>query len=208
VSSSASFLYSHRTIYHFIMRLLYGRYFGDRYAAIAAEVPARTTVVDICAGDCYLYLKYLRHKPVQYLGLDASPRLVAWANQHGAPARVFDLWHDDLPLAQVVIMQASLYQFTPHEEKTLSALLAAASDKVIISEPIRNLAASDNRLVAWIGHRLTVPAAQAGPYSGRRFDRDSLTAFFHACPAFEGSKLIPGGREMIGIFKGQSSSET
>ncbi len=91
------------------MRLLYGRHFGERYAAIAEYIPIGTSVVDVCAGDCYLYRKHLHRKSIRYLGLDASVRLVRWARRRGIEAREFNLWIDDVPGGDIVLMQASLY---------------------------------------------------------------------------------------------------
>jgi hypothetical protein len=205
VPQSQSRIYSNRLLYHLIMRLLYGRHFEARYAAIAAEITAGAgqSVVDVCAGDAYLYLKYLRSKPVQYLGLDFSPQMVRWAQQHGASMRVFDVWREEVPAGDVVVMQASLYQFLPHAEPIVRKLLAAARRTVIIAEPIRNVSASGNPLLSILGRRMTVPASEAHTYSGGRFNQGTLTTLFQSFEAFERAVILPGGREMMGIFKGQ-----
>lgn len=196
-------LYANRHLYRLMMRLLYGRYFEARYAAIAAEIPPKTKVIDVCAGDGYLYYKYLSQKEVDYLGLDLSPQLVRWANQHSTAAREFDLWENDLPACEIIVMQASLYQFSPHTKAIMHKLLAAARQKVIISEPIRNLAASQNPLLAWMSHHLTIPDSIPETYTGQRFDERALETFFREFEAFKYAFVVPGGREMVGIFKGQ-----
>ncbi len=198
-------LYSSRTLYHLTMRLLYGRYYQDRYRVLAAEVPENSVVVDVCSGDCYLHLKYLREKSVRYLGLDASPQLVRWAQKHGVRARKFDLWEEKIPAGDIILMQASLYQFLPHAESIVRRLIQAARKKVLISEPIRNLACSSSRLLSLLGQRLTVPASARSDYSSQRFDRESLMAFFGSFDEFQHSAIIPGGREMLGIFRGGGS---
>jgi trans-aconitate methyltransferase len=198
-----SLLYSHRLLYHGVMRLLYGRHFEARYTALAAEIPAGSAVVDVCAGDCYLYLKYLRHKPVQYQGLDISPQLVRWAQKRGVSVREFNVWQDEVPGGDVVIMQASMYQFIPHQKTIVQKLLAAAREKVIIAEPIRNLSSSHNPLLAIFSQRATTPATEAASYSGQRFNRQSLTEFFNSFETFERSFTIPGEREMVGVFRKQ-----
>lgn len=203
MSQAPSFLYSNRALYHWAMRLLYGRFFDARYLAIAAEVPENSEVVDVCAGDCHLYLKYLHRKSVKYLGLDISPRLVRWAQKRGVLVREFNVWEDEVPTGEIVIMQASLYQFVPRANVIVHKLLAAARHEVIISEPIRNVSASANPFLAKLGHRLTVPSSARDFYSGQRFDRQSLADFFSSFQAFERSFIIPGGREMVGIFRGQ-----
>jgi len=185
------------------MRALYGRHFDARYEVVAAEIPSGASVVDVCAGDAYLYLKCLRHKSVRYLALDISPPMVAWANQHGIPARQFNLWQDTPPPGDIVVMQASLYQFLPHADAIVRKLLAAARQKVIIAEPIRNLSASSHPWLSFVSRRLSAPDSSGGRYTGQRFDRQSLTALFHAFDAFERDLIVPGGREMIGIFRGR-----
>ena len=158
----SSLIYNHRTAYQLLMRLLYGRYFARRYEAIAAEVPAGSTVVDVCAGDGYLYLKYLRAKEVQYQALDISPRFVQWMQRRGIQARQFDVWQDELPAADIVIMQASLYQFLPDAAPVVEKMLCAARQHVIITEPIRNITSSDNPVLRFVGKRLTRPEAGGG----------------------------------------------
>ena len=197
----SSLIYRHRAAYHLLMRLLYGRYFSARYEAIAAEVPAGSRVVDVCAGDGYLYLHYLRAKSVQYQALDISPRLVQWMQRHGIQAQQFDVWQDTLPSADIVIMQASLYQFLPDAAPIVEKMLCAARQQVIVTEPIRNIASSDNPLLRFVGQRLTRPEKGGGAYQARRFDRDSLMALFQRFPAFEQSHELPGGREMLIVLR-------
>jgi hypothetical protein len=202
----SSLIYNHRAAHHLLLRLLYGRYFSARYEAIASEVPAGSAVVDVCAGDGYLYLNYLCAKPVQYQALDISPHLVRWMQRHGIRARQFDVWRDAVPAADVVIMQASLYQFLPDAAPVVEKLLRAARQRVIIAEPVRNLASSDNPVLRLIGRHLTRPEAGGGTYQADRFDRVSLMAMFRQFPALERCCELPGGREIMGIFRGQYSA--
>jgi SAM-dependent methyltransferase len=199
----SSLIYNHRAAYHLLMRLLYGRHFSARYEAIAAEVPGGSDVVDVCAGDGYLYLSYLRAKSVSYLALDISPRLVQWMRQNGMQALQFDVWQDELPAADIVIMQASLYQFLPDAAPVVEKMLRAAHRRVIITEPVRNIASSDNPVLRLLGKRLTRPEEGRGAYQAHRFDQNSLTALFQQFSAFEEARELPGGREMMGLFRGQ-----
>lgn len=187
------------------MRLLYGKYFEARYQAIADEIPAGLSVVDVCAGDAYLFLKYLKWKQIDYLALDISPQMVAWALKQSVPAMQLNVRDKNLPVADVVVMQASLYQFLPPADQMIHKLLASARKRVIITEPIRNLADSNNRLASFLGRRLTVPEKSQGRYTAQRFNRESLTCLFESFTALERLAVLPGGREMIGVFKGQFS---
>lgn len=198
-----SLIYSHQSLYHLLMQVLYGRYFDARYQAVADEIPAGASVVDVCAGNGYLYLKYLRFKNVRYLGLDISPQLVHWAQRHGVRMQRSNVWADEIPIGDIIVMQASLYQFIPQADQILRKMLLAARDRVIVAEPIRNLSSSRNPLFSIVGRRLTVPARNAERYHAQRFDYRSLMQLFESIDSFERARLLPGGREVIGIFKGQ-----
>lgn len=198
----SSFIYSSQSLYQLLMRALYGRHFRARYEALAAEIPEGAQVVDLCAGDCYLYRAFLRRKQVNYLGLELSPQFVRSAQRQGVPVREFNVWRDEIPAAEIVLMQASLYQFLPRAESVVQRMLKAARGKVLIAEPIRNLSSETN----WLGkasRALTKPHAQEAAYSGQRFDEHSLQALFNSFAEFERAFLIPGGREMIGVFRGE-----
>jgi SAM-dependent methyltransferase len=201
----SSLIYQHRTAYQLLMRLLYGRHFSARYAAIAAEVPAGSNVLDVCAGDGYLYLNYLRAKSVHYQALDISPQLVHWMQRHGIRAQQFDVWQDPLPVADSVIMQASLYQFLPNAVPVVDRMLRAARQRVIITEPVRNIASSENPILRLVGKRLTRPAQGSGEYQAQRFDQASLMALARQFPTVERSCELPGGREMMIVLRGQAA---
>ncbi len=129
--------------------------------------------------------------------------MVAWAQSHSVSAAEFDAWNEELPVSDVVAMQASLYQVLPHADRMIRKLLAAARQKVIITEPIRNWANSTNRLVSFVGRRMTKPITPQDAYTAQRFDQQSLTHLFESFRALERMNLLPGDREMIGVFKGQ-----
>ncbi len=202
MAQSASLIYSNEWLYRALMRVLYGRHFEARYRALADEIPDQSTVVDLCAGDCYLYRRYLRAKSVKYLGLDLSPAFVKAAQKHGVPAREFDLWREEIPRGDLVLMQASLYQFLPEAEKIIAKMLAAARHQVIIAEPVRNLSSSRLAWLAQLSRLLTNPAKNESSYSGARFNENSLLEVFKSFPAFQRAFFIPGGRELVGIFRG------
>ena len=201
----SSLIYQHRTAYHLLMRLLYGRHFSARYGAVAAEVPTGSSVIDVCAGDGYLYLNYLRAKAVRYQALDISPQLVRWMQRHGIQAQQFDMWQDTLPVGDVVIMQASLYQFLPDAVPVVEKMLCAARRQVIITEPIRNISSSDNPMLRFVGKRLTRPEKGGGAYQAHRFDRNSLLALAQQFPAFERACELPGDRELMIVLRGQAT---
>ena len=116
---SMSWIYRSRVAYHAAIRVLYGGYAAARLAAVADLIPHDAHVLELCCGDCSLYLRHLEGRVASYVGLDVSPRFVQWARARGVDARVADVWSAALPDADVVVMQASLYQFIPDERAML-----------------------------------------------------------------------------------------
>ncbi len=117
-------------------------------------------MLELCCGPGTLYLRYLRARTSAYTGLDVNSRFVEQLRQRGVDARLLDLASgagEPLPAADVVVLQASLYHFLPAPERILDRMLAAARDRVIVSEPVRNLASSDLPLVGRLGRRAADP---------------------------------------------------
>src|SRR5262245_10790240 len=155
---AVSLVYRSPSLYELIMMALYGRHYPARYRAIADLVPAGARVLDVCCGPGVLFDRYLRHKGVDYTGLDINAGFVERINRRGARGRPWDLHKDDpLPGAEVVVMQASLYHFLPDPVPVVERMLRAARERVIIAEPIRNLADSRLPLLAALARRQTDP---------------------------------------------------
>jgi hypothetical protein len=200
--ASVAAIYARPALYQLVMRVLYGEHIDDRYAAIAAEIPAGSRVVDVCMGDGALYLRSLRSKLTSYIGLDRSSAMVDWARKRGIDAREFDVTVANPPECDVAVIQGSLYQFLPDARPVVEKLLHAARHKVIVSEPIVNLSSSRNPWLSTLSRHLTNPDPSR-PSSGERFDQASLDEFFRSFHSFERSHSIAGGRECMGIFAGQ-----
>jgi hypothetical protein len=132
-------------------------------------------VVELCCGPGTLYLRFLRGRVGSYIGLDANPRFVVGLRRQGVDARLIDLGRveDPLPLGDVQLMQASLYHFLPSPAAIVDRMLAAANDRVVISEPIRNLASSANPVIRALGQRLADPGVGG---SDGRFREETLDA--------------------------------
>jgi SAM-dependent methyltransferase len=178
------------------MRALYGRHYSARYRAVAGLIPDGAGVLDLCCGPATLYTRYLRAKSVAYTGLDLNDRFIARVAKAGARGEVWDLHSDaPLPAADYVIMQASLYHFLPEPAPVIDRMLAAARTNVIVAEPIRNLATSNNRVLAAIGQRFTNAGDGA---QAHRFTEATLDSLFRG---YESSvvqqSLIAGGREKL-----------
>jgi SAM-dependent methyltransferase len=182
------------------MRALYGRHYAARDAAVAAQVPRGSSVLELCCGPGRLYLRELRGDVGAYTGLDASASFVKRLRRRGVDARVADVATADLPGADVVLMQASLYQFLPDARAMVDRMRAAAGDRVVVSEPVRNLGASRFRFIARLAAKST---AAAGEERRHRFDEASLDELMAGFgDAVRHDELIPGGREKIYVLTG------
>ncbi|OBH58706.1 class I SAM-dependent methyltransferase [Mycobacterium sp. E2479] len=194
-----SLIYRSGVSYELLMRTLYGRHYAARFRAIAALIPEGATVLDVCCGPGTLYSRYLREKSVDYLGLDLNNGFIARLNDAGGRGEVRNLHADTpLPRADFVIMQASLYHFLPDPRAVVDRMLAAARNRVIVAEPVRNMTTSDNRVLAALGRRFTNPGDGA---QAHRFTEATLDEFFrNYAPRVVQQSLIAGGREKLYVL--------
>jgi Methionine biosynthesis protein MetW len=181
------------------MMVLYGRHYPSRYRAIADLIPSDSSVLDLCCGPALLFNRYLRHKNVQYTGLDVNAGFIDRLVRSGAGGLVWDLRKDDpLPEADYVLMQASLYHFLPDARPIVERMSEAARRKVIIAEPIRNLATSDSSFLRLLGRLLTNPGIGE---QAHRFTEASLDELFSVYASkVDQTFLIAGGREKVYVI--------
>ena len=200
---AASLIYRSGLGYELIMMALYRRHYSSRYQAIADLIPQQADVLELCCGPGILYQRYLRRKKIRYRGLDMSEKFVRRLLRRGVATERWDLRSDrPLPRAEYVIMQASLYHFLPHAEGMLDRMLEAARKAVIVAEPIRNLASSRLRWVAYFASRLTDPGNGS---QENRFDEKSLDKLARRYDVLlRRAFLAPGGREKVYVFEKDS----
>lgn len=182
------------------MQVLYGRHYQARTRAVAAEVPEGSSVLELCCGPGTLYTRHLRGHVAHYVGLDVNVRFIERLRQAGADAREIDLGADKRPLPQadVVIMQASLYHFLPDAEAIVKRMIVAARDRVIVSEPVRNLASSELPLIGALGRRAANPGIGG---HGQRFTETTLDLLMQRHrPRVLKVFLIPGCREKVYVL--------
>jgi SAM-dependent methyltransferase len=184
------------------MVLLYGRHYNSRYRAISDLIPDNAIVLDLCCGPALLFHRYLRDKSVRYTGLDINEKFIARLIRSGGAGEVWDLRSErELPNADYVIMQASLYHFLPDASAIVNRMLKAARKNVIIAEPVRNLTSSSSSLLSFIGRAFTNPGSGE---QASRFDQKSLAEFFDLYrPYLSRSFPIAGGREVVYVLDGQ-----
>ena len=197
---STSLIYRSAVGYELLMRALYGRHYSDRMLAVAGEVPDGASVLELCCGPGTLYLRHLRARTRGYVGIDVNPRFVEQLRRRGVDARRLDVAQSDDPLpdADVVILQASLYHFLPGPERVIDRMLASARERVIVSEPVRNLASSNLPLIGRLGRRAADPGVGG---HGQRFTEATLEALMARYQERTlKSFLIPGGRERVYVL--------
>ena len=199
MSDTTSLIYRSPQLYEGIMRVLYGRHYADRMRAVANEVPQGSSVLELCCGPGTLYNRYLTARAHSYIGLDVNPRFVQRLQKQGVDAREADLNKSDpLPEADVALIHASLYHFLPDASQLIDRMLAAARDRVIVAEPVRNLADSQNPLLALVGRRATDPGTGE---QAHRFTEASLAALMARYEArIVKSFPIPGEREQVYVL--------
>jgi SAM-dependent methyltransferase len=184
------------------MFLLYQGGYVERSKAMAALIPDGASVVDLCCGPATLYFDHLRFKSIIYTGLDINEGFVENVCSRGGNAMVWDLvGNRELPRADYVIMQSSLYHFLPDARSIVDRMLKAAKKNVLIAEPVRNVADSENRLVAWIARKLTNPGTGDQPcrFNAKLFD--AFLAPYRAAGRLVDSYPIAAGREQLCVLR-------
>ena len=182
------------------MRVLYGRHYHDRMRTVAEQVPDGASVLELCCGPGTMYLRHLRGRTGGYVGIDVNAGYVERLRRRGIDARRLDLasGEEPLPGADVVILQASLYHFLPRPERIIDRMLAAARDRVIVSEPVRNLASSELPVITRLGRRAADPGVGG---HAQRFTEATLQALMAGYrERILRSFPIPGGREWVYVL--------
>ncbi len=180
------------------MRLAYGSDYTARYALVAGAIGEPDDVLELCCGHLGLYSHLARLGLLSsYVGLEQSSAMLRLARRRGVDVRPFDVRAGGaLPTAGTVIMQASLYQFHDIADAVLSRLWTAARRRLVIAEPVRNLAQSRLGPARWLARELTRTAD--GRAHTVRYTEAALLALYERC-GVPVSRLerAPGGRELV-----------
>jgi len=197
---SPSLVYRSAAGYELLMRVLYGRHYSDRMRAVAEQVPDGASVLELCCGPGTMYLRHLSDRTGGYVGIDVNAGYVERLRRRGVDARRIDLASDEepLPSADVVILQASLYHFLAQPERIIDRMLAAARDRVIVAEPVRNLASSEVPVIARLGRRAADPGAGGHAQRFTEATLEDLMARYRE--RILRSFPIPGGRERVYVL--------
>ena len=196
MNSNVSLIYKSHTIYSVLIKILYGKYFFNRYRDLRSYIPIGNTVLDVCSGDCNLYHFAIKGRN-QYTGVDLN--ISRLKKNKNVNQKQLDIIKDSLPKADIIILQGSLYQFQPNQKLIIDKLLFKAKKKVIISEPIINIANSENSFIAFIAKYTVNPGTTPRT---KRFTKQSLNHFFQLNynNIIESRLLIAGGRDLVYIL--------
>ena len=193
-----SITYWNRFIYMGLMKLSYQNKFEKRYEILGSLFERNCSIVELCCGDCYLYLNYLKQKQIQYVGVDINNSFIAYARKMGIDARNLNVISDEIPQGDILLMHASLYQFIPSERVILDKIIAAARREVIIAEPVINRSHQENFMVSKISELLSNPGT--GP-ARDRFNPENFKAL---CGSYKEFSHFAGNfnlsNEMIAVF--------
>jgi glycosyltransferase involved in cell wall biosynthesis len=196
LSLDRSPIYWSSRLYDLALRAVSGGDYRRVYAEVARLIPSGSSVVDVCAGTCRLYLDHLKDRDCDYLALDYNGHFVMDARNRGVNARLFDLLRDAVPRADYLVITSSFYHFHKSAPEVLGRLRAAARMAVIVSEPVRNLSGHWLRPLAGIANLLTRPGHGDFKY---RYDLDS----FRSMTEEQGAARFlhePGARNAIAVF--------
>lgn len=197
-------IYRSPRLYELVMRILYRSAYASRFSAVADLIPPASSVLELCCGPGALYLRYLKDRGVSYVGLDVSREFISYLQAQGVDARLWDVrWSRSLPRADSVVMQASLFRFLPDPRPVVDRMLEAARERVIVAEPVRNLASSGGIL-----RRISAQATNCGfGPQPHRFDEEALDRFFAGYGSrVERGLLLPGNREKAYVLHATTRS--
>lgn len=189
-------IYYSPTLYRLMMRVIYGNDFVRRYQLVADNIDKNWSVLDLCCGDCYV-ARFLG-KGTDYVGMDFNDTFVNSARAKGLKAEQCDLkkGFDPKRKFDCVIMMGSLHQFIPNEDKIIEAMKRIATKRVIISEPVKNIVVSHNRLVALIARILSNPGDETVA-SIKRLSLEEVKDIYKRSGV---SKVVNAGKDLIGVI--------
>lgn len=168
-------LYQNAMLYEAVMAGLYGRTaYLERFQAVAKFIESGNRVLDVCAGPCRL-AGYVKKKGATYTAYDLSPFFVERGIRRGIDIQLRDIASTAIPSGafDVVVLQSSLYQFIPEEQRLLSKLLHA-TPRLILTEPVQNVSSSAMPWLQRFSRWFTEPEKGDQAYLGKRFSEETL----------------------------------
>lgn len=147
---------------------LYGADYWRRTQRVCALLGASSSVVELCFGDARL-ARACSRLGAGWTGVDFNPVFCRHARARGLSVIEADFWHAELPRADAYVMMAALYHFHDRLPELFDRVFARTR-RLVLSEPIRNLA-SGGGLLARAAQRFSNPGDGAARF---RYDAASL----------------------------------
>ena len=194
-----------RVGYGLAMRVLYGRYYAARDAAVAAHIPDGASVLELCCGPARLYLRELRGRIGSYVAIDASPRFVDRLRRRGVDARQADV--ATAPSCRSPTSWSCRPGCTsscPTRRRMLQRMRAAAEAPSSSQSPCATSPPAGSGVVARLGASGAATAQGAQP---QRFDAASLRELMlRFGDAVQSCAPAPGGREHVYVLSGTAGA--
>ncbi|MFI5150502.1 MAG: hypothetical protein ACHQRM_12265 [Bacteroidia bacterium] len=165
-------VYKNIYAYRLVMNLLYTGTYTKRFRAITALLnemqPA--SVFELCFGDIQV-ASYCREHGIKWTGWDINTGFVKYAIRKGYNAEVHNVTDGTLfPESEVCIIAGSLYHFQEDGLKPMLENIFNSTTKLIISEPVLNLSASQG-LLGHMARRFSTTKLGEVPF---RYNKESL----------------------------------
>lgn len=192
-------IYWHPFFYRCAMKLVYGNRFISRYANLQKHIPENSNVLELCMGDAFFYLNFLKQKNINYKCADINEVFVRSAKGKNIDAGLINIYTDEIPNCDHILLQGSLCYFIPNQKQIIQKLLKACNKELIISENIENLSNSKSFFKSFIAEKLS--ASKFGQ-SKIKFTKESLIETFSGFkPYIKVWEESPGNKEIIIVLK-------
>jgi hypothetical protein len=133
-----SLIYKNVYFYRLLMSFLYLGGYRHRYQMLYKYIQPSVSVLELCFGDTFL-AAYCKKNNILWTGIDINKGFTERAIR-----KSYNAIHDDIieldvfPKADLCVMVGSFYHFAEFTDSIFKKILSA-SERVIISEPVKNL---------------------------------------------------------------------
>lgn len=196
-------IYRSAWLYRAVVIAMYRGGADARDKLILDRIQPGESVLELCFGDSRLGARVVQ-RGARWRGIDGSPAFVKRALARGLDCRQANVHACDWGTADVVVLVASLYQFTAVAEDFLARMQRTARRAVIVSEPISHLTPAGAGLRHWLGSAVVDAGFGANHL---RIDERGLRALYTARGAIE-QVITARGREILAVLPGEAGEST
>jgi hypothetical protein len=176
------------------MNTLYAGKYRDRFRMIVPYLGNVKSVLELCFGDT-VFAELCQRRNIDWTGIDNNEMFVSKAvknRYHAMCENILEM--KEFPSSDCCVMAGSLYHFHT-ESDVLFAKIFSSTSKLVLSEPIRNLA-SRKDVIGKMASRYSKTKDGIQPF---RYDQKSLTEEISrlADKLSFSWKIYPAGRDSI-----------